>query len=124
MGRNSTFDFAQTPKQIKKKKKKRFRQPSDWYFTSSSGEIKRKNKSNMTNAKIYEGFLKKAPDSVDVVAMYLHRKGTVSTPQTQDSKSNESSDPTTVIEYFNRATLCEYFTRNGMGIHFLRCLLQ
>ncbi|CAK9085349.1 Small glutamine-rich tetratricopeptide repeat-containing protein beta [Durusdinium trenchii] len=70
----------------------KFRQPAYWYFTSKSGEIKKKSRYNLTNIRIEEAFTRKSIGS-DIIAYYL---------------STNPDTGVTTIEYFDRATFREF----------------
>eukprot|EP00515_Schizochytrium_aggregatum_P014615 CAMPEP_0202089550 /NCGR_PEP_ID=MMETSP0964-20121228/41396_1 /ASSEMBLY_ACC=CAM_ASM_000500 /TAXON_ID=4773 /ORGANISM="Schizochytrium aggregatum, Strain ATCC28209" /LENGTH=909 /DNA_ID=CAMNT_0048657643 /DNA_START=1 /DNA_END=2730 /DNA_ORIENTATION=- len=70
----------------------KFRSPAYWYFTSKSGQIKRKSRYNLANIRIEEAFTRKVVGS-DVVAYYL---------------STNAETGVTTIEYFDRASFRDF----------------
>lgn len=71
----------------------KYGQPVTWYFTSSQGKIKKKNRSNLLNARIEDSFTKNIL-GYDVIASF------VSFPTTESGECNQSSAFT--VEYFDR----------------------
>ncbi|KAG5189969.1 hypothetical protein JKP88DRAFT_142705, partial [Tribonema minus] len=98
----------------------KYGQPVHWYFTAMDGTIKKKLRSNMTNAKIEESFLKKAHaqapktskskhhpqdallEGSDVVAYYI------SWETNGADAGNKSEQAAAEIEYFDAAGLKEF----------------
>jgi hypothetical protein len=70
-------------------------QPAYWYFTDRSRQIKKKNRANLTVAKIYEAFTRVKAGS-GIVGYFL------SSAPGRDGKSS------TTIEYFNSKTLHDF----------------
>jgi len=86
----------------------KYRQPAFWYFTASNGQVKRKSKYNLLNAKIEETFTKNKR-GCDIVAYYLTRGA-------------HPSDVT--IEYFDKAGFHDFLykrekTDNGIIQRFI-----
>eukprot|EP00639_Heterosigma_akashiwo_P030448 CAMPEP_0194685744 /NCGR_PEP_ID=MMETSP0295-20121207/15020_1 /TAXON_ID=39354 /ORGANISM="Heterosigma akashiwo, Strain CCMP2393" /LENGTH=481 /DNA_ID=CAMNT_0039573297 /DNA_START=118 /DNA_END=1560 /DNA_ORIENTATION=- len=79
----------------------KFGQPVSWYFTGIEGKVKKKNKHNVVNAKIYEGFTKQALPG-DIVAFYI------STGNDTDEGVEDDPLTGTLIEYFDRENLHEF----------------
>ena len=71
----------------------KYGQPITWYFTSSQGKIKKKNRSNLLNARIEDAFTKNIL-GYDVIASY------VSFPVGETGECNQTSAFT--VEYFDR----------------------
>ena len=81
----------------------KYRQPAFWYFTASNGQVKRKSKYNLLNAKIEETFTRNKR-GCDIVAYYLTRGA-------------QPSDVT--IEYFDKAGFHDFLykrEKNENGI--------
>jgi len=93
-----------------------FCQPAYWYFTSRDGQIKKKNRYNLTSEKILEAFLKKRPLGCDIIAYFL--SANKSRRQAKEGKED------TVIEYFDeqglRAFLNRQQTSNGVLQRFVQ----
>lgn len=93
-----------------------FCQPAYWYFTSKSGQIKKKNRYNLTSEKILEAFLKKRPLGCDIIAYFLSANKT--------RKQSKAGKEDTVIEYFDeqglRAFLNRQQTSNGVLQRFVQ----
>ena len=71
----------------------RYRQPMYWYFTSKlDGTLKRKNKSNMSNAKIEKGFLSGRRSPSGIVAYYICK---------------DDSGKRATIEFFDEERFCK-----------------
>ena len=88
----------------------KFGQPVTWYFTSSSGKIKKKNRSNLLNARIEDSFTKNIL-GYDVIASF------VSFPVNESGECNSSSAFT--VEYFDRKEFQSFLyerweTNNGI----------
>jgi hypothetical protein len=71
----------------------KYGQPVSWYFTTAQGKIKKKNRSNLLNARIEDSFTKNIL-GYDVIASY------VSFPVTESGECNQTSAFT--VEYFDR----------------------
>lgn len=71
----------------------KYGQPVSWYFTTTQGKIKKKNRSNLLNARIEDSFTKNIL-GYDVIASY------VSFPVTESGECNQTSAYT--VEYFDR----------------------
>lgn len=71
----------------------KYGQPIAWYFTTAQGKIKKKNRSNLLNARIEDSFTKNIL-GYDVIASY------VSFPITESGECNQTSAFT--VEYFDR----------------------
>ena len=88
----------------------KYGQPISWYFTTSQGKIKKKNRSNLLNARIEDSFTKNIL-GYDVIASY------VSFPITESGECNQSSAFT--VEYFDRKEFQNFLydrweTNNGI----------
>ena len=86
----------------------KYRQPAFWYFTANNGQVKRKSKYNLLNAKIEETFTRNKR-GCDIVAYYLTR-------------GSQPSDVT--IEYFDKAGFHNFLykrekTDNGIVQRFI-----
>lgn len=76
----------------------KYRIPAYWYFMGLDGKLKRKNKANIINRKIYAEFTKDARSPSDVVAYHL----------TECPSTSEGGQSSTTIQYFDKRTL-EHF---------------
>lgn len=76
----------------------KFGQPIQWYFTSKSGRIKKKNKQNLVSAKIEETFNKHVL-GYDVLAYFI------SFPSEQDNPLHATQNSAPTIEYLDREAL-------------------
>lgn len=76
----------------------RYRQPAMWFFTSSDGSIKKKNKSNLVNVRIEEAFLKNKSGS-DIVAYYI---------STRTEGAGPEAERRTTIEYLDERGFREF----------------
>lgn len=74
----------------------KYGQPVTWYFTSTDGRIKRKNKHNLVSSKIEQTFNKHIL-GYDVIAYFI--------TMSSDIDASRQNDTPTVIEYFDRVSL-------------------
>jgi hypothetical protein len=86
-------------------------QPAYWYFTSTTGQVMRKHRHNLTAKNIEEEFLKKAPVATEIVAYFISEAS---------GKSGES-----VIEYLSAKTLHDFLhnrpkVQNGILQRFIQ----
>ena len=75
--------------------------PANWFFTSSNGKIKRKNRQNLMNARIEEAFTKYLL-GYDVIATFIHIESTEEDGGRDDSVGK------------NKPLTIEYLDRNGL----------
>jgi hypothetical protein len=76
----------------------KFGQPTAWYFTSTNGRVKRKNRQNLMNARIEEGFTKQLL-GYDVIASYISLNNNV---------ENANENPASTVEFLDRNGLNEF----------------
>ncbi len=86
----------------------KYGQPVAWYFTSTQGRIKKKNRANLLNARIEEAFLKYVL-GYDVVGMFIH------TPIEVDPDTGVI--PPSTIEYLDRKGLNDFLYKNDKEVH-------
>jgi hypothetical protein len=87
----------------------KFRIPAYWYFTGTDGRLRRKNKANIVNTKIFKDFTAGARSDRDVVACHICER-----PLADDGgEAAEDADGAparteTVIRYFDKAALRDF----------------
>jgi len=84
----------------------KFRIPAYWYFTGADGRLRRKNKANIVNQKIFKDFTAGARSDRDVVACHICER-----PLDAEAAEQSEAPPTrteTVIRYFDKAALKEF----------------
>lgn len=86
----------------------KYGQPVAWYFTSTQGRIKKKNRANLLNARIEEAFNKYVL-GYDVVGMFIH------TPIDVDPETGVI--PPSTIEYLDRKGLNDFLYKNDKEVH-------
>ena len=86
----------------------KYGQPVTWYFTSTDGRIKRKNKHNLVSAKIEQAFNKHIL-GYDVIAYFI------SMPSELDMHRHHEIP--TVIEYFDRTALNNFLYNHKKDVN-------
>lgn len=86
----------------------KYGQPVTWYFTSTDGRIKRKNKHNLVSAKIEQAFNKHIL-GYDVIAYFI------SMPSELDMHRHQEIP--TVIEYFDRTALNNFLYNHKKDVN-------
>lgn len=84
----------------------KYRIPAYWYFTGSDGRLRRKNKANIVNQKIFKDFTAGARSEKDVVALHICER-----PIGGDAAKSTDEAPArmeTVVRYFDKATLKDF----------------
>ena len=81
-----------------------YAQPSQWYFTSTSGKLKRKNKSNTTNVKIEHEFTK-ASIGNNIIAYYMSKNSKGRFWKQEQRKVILTSAGVFTIEYLDEEAL-------------------
>jgi len=79
----------------------KYRIPAYWYFTGGDGRLRRKNKSNIVNQKIFKDFTAGARSDKDVVACHICEHAV-------EGDTSAATGKETVIRYFDRAGLKDF----------------
>jgi len=83
----------------------KFRIPAYWYFTGADGRLRRKNKANIVNTKIFKDFTAGARSDRDVVACHICERPLDGAAENSDAPPARTE---TVIRYFDKAALKEF----------------